>query len=92
MSRNCRRRRGDAYCIAKDEQPVLNKKLIHWLLYKRWGSLPALLQAEFRERNLLRMIVIFGRMDEVEGLNTSAELCRERKDVGQDLGFAFPCR
>jgi hypothetical protein len=29
-------------------------------------------------------------MDEVESLNTGAELGREREDVGEDLGLGLP--
>jgi hypothetical protein len=49
-----------------------------------------LLKAELRKDNLLRMVLIFGWMDEIESFNTGAELGREREDVSENLGLGLP--
>lgn len=49
----------------------------------------ALLETEFCKRHLLRMVVVLGRVDAIEGLYTSAELCSKREDFIKYLSFGL---
>ena len=47
------------------------------------------MKTEFRKGDFLRMIVVFRWMDQIERLDASAELSRQREDIGKDLRLAF---